>query len=106
MNMPGRLRTGSRPSRTWISSPVYFDACAMSVHSLAALGIREGLDRHGFGHVHEPRALDDLATLAAARADLFRIGVELELLATLLGLDEQDVALRARHEADHGIVWR
>src|SRR5437763_606228 len=105
MYMPGRLRTGSRPSRTWISSAPYFVVCAISVHSLPALGVRERLDRHGFGNHDEVRALDDLTALAAARADLLRIGLELELLAALLGLDAQHVALAAGHEADHHVVF-
>src|SRR5690242_2621151 len=100
MYMPGRMRTGSRPSRTWMSSPVYLLlAAAILVHSLAALGVREGLDGHGRRHEAQRRALDDLAALAAARADLLRIGVELELLAALLGRDLQDVALHAGDEA-------
>src|SRR5262249_55691165 len=101
MYMPGRLRTGSRPSRTWISSALYLLAWAMSVHSLTTLGVREGLDRHGPWLGHELGALDDLAALGAARADLFRIGLELERLAALLGLDVQDVTLAAGDEPDH-----
>src|SRR3954453_13361038 len=73
MYMPGRLRTGSRPSSTWISSAGYFEAWAISVHPLATLGVREGLDRHGLRHHHEARLLDDLMALAAAARHLLRV---------------------------------
>src|SRR5258706_15103137 len=104
MYMPGRLRTGSRPSRTWISSALYLLAWAMSVHSLAALGIREGLDRHGLRLRDELRALDDLAAFAAARPDFLRIGLEHELLAALLCCHFERVAFAAGDEADHHVV--
>src|SRR3954471_8241607 len=104
MYMPGRLRTGSRPSRTWMSSPVYFDADAISVHSLAALGIRQGLDRHGLRRRDERRLLHDLMALATARGDLLRIRLLRVVLAALLGLEVEDVALTAGDEADHDIV--
>src|ERR1700753_3553563 len=104
MYMPGRLRTCSSPSRTWMSSPVYLLAFAISVHSLAALGVRERLDRDGFRRRDQRRLLDDLVALAAARADLFRIGLLRVFLAALLGLQHEHVAFAAGDEADHGIV--
>src|SRR5215510_9022532 len=104
MNMPGRLRTGSRPSRTWISSPVYL-AVAISVphflvHSLAALCVGQRLDLDRARNGDQLRPLDDLVALAAARLDLLGIGGELEALAALLGLEHELVALHARDEAD------
>src|SRR5262245_26463976 len=116
MNMPGRLRTGSRPSRTWISSPVYlavaispslyvtFGGHRVLIHSLSALGVGQRLDLDRARHRNERRALDDLVALAAARLDLLGIGGELEALAALLGLDDQLVALHAGDEADHHVV--
>src|SRR5262245_42614785 len=106
MYMPGRMRTGSRPSRTWTSAPVYLLVCAISVHSLAAFGVRERLNRDRLFHRHEACTLDDLAALATARTDLLRIGMQLEALAALLGLDREHIALHARDEADHGVVRR
>src|ERR1044071_431396 len=103
MYMPGRLRTGSSPSRTWISSPVYL-VCAMSIHSLSALGVGERLDRDRPGYDDERRALDDLVALAAAALDLLRIGGDLELLAGLLGREHELVALEPGDEADHHVV--
>src|SRR5215510_9179162 len=99
MYMPGRLRTGSRPSSTWISSAVYFDACAMSVHSLAALGVRERLDGHGFRHHDQVRLLHDLTAFATARRHFLRVGLLREVLAALLGLELQEVAFAAGDEA-------
>src|SRR5690242_13684152 len=104
MYMPGRLRTGSSPSRTWISSAVYLDACAISVHSLAALGVREGLDRHRLRDHDEAGLLDDLVALAAAAGDLLGIRLLRQVLATLLGLEVQDVALATGDEADDRVV--
>src|ERR1700761_7346205 len=102
MYMPGRLRTGSRPSRTWMSSPVYL--VAISVHSLSALRVGERLDRDRLGHHDELRALDDLHALAAAALDLLGIGRQLEPLAALVGLDHELIALEAGDEADHHVV--
>src|SRR5512141_2287544 len=104
MYMPGRLRPGSRPSRTWMSSPVYFDADAISVHSLAALGIREGLDRHGLRGRHQRRLLHDLVALATARRGLLRVRLLRVVRAALLGLELEDVALAAGDETDHDVV--
>src|SRR4051794_1438038 len=106
MYMPGRKRTGSSPSSTWISSAVYFDACAISVHSLATLGVRQGLDRHGLRHDDELRLLHDLVALAAAGRHLLRVGLLRQVLAALLGLQVKDIALPARDEADHHVVGR
>src|SRR3569623_1954568 len=100
MYMPGRLRTGSRPSRTWMSSPVYYDAEAISVHSLAALGVREGLERHGLRRRDQRALLHDLVSLASARRDLLRIRLLREVLAALLGLELEHVALAAGDERD------
>src|SRR5687767_3357345 len=105
MYMPGRLRTGSRPSRTWISSPVYL-VCAISVHPLPARRIRQRLDRDGLGHEHEADALHDLMALAAARRDFLRVRVDGDLLAALVGLDLERVALHAGDEADDRVVVR
>src|ERR1051325_8398571 len=103
MYMPGRLRTGSRPSRTWMSSPVYF-VCAISVHSLSALGIRERLDGDGLLDDPERHALHHLVALATARRDLLRVRVQLELLAALVGLDREHGGLASGDEADHDVV--
>src|SRR5580693_1676364 len=104
MYMPGRLRTGSKPSRTWMSSPVYLPAFAISVHSLAALGICQGLDRDRFRRCDQRRLFDDLMAFAAARADLLGVGLLREVLAALLGLELEHVALAAGDEADHRVV--
>src|SRR4051794_27473431 len=104
MYMPGRMRTGSSPSRIWMSSAVYLPACAISVHSLAALGICEWLDRHRRGDHEKRAALHDLLSLAAARRHLFWIGGERELLAALVVLDRERVALVTGDEADHRVV--
>src|SRR3569832_1006608 len=104
MYMPGRLRSGSRPSRTWMSSPVYFDADAISVHSLAALGVREGLDRHGLRRRDQRALLHDLVPHATARRDLLRIRLLREVLAALLGLELELVALAAGDERDDLVV--
>src|SRR5688572_33111926 len=103
MYMPGRLRTGSSPSRTWISSPVYF-VCAISVHSLPAGRVRERLDRDGLRHELEADALHYLVALAAARGDFLGIRAHGDFLAALVGLDLEHVALHAGDEADHRIV--
>src|SRR3569623_1218664 len=105
MYMPGRLRTGSRPSRTWISSAVYLEALAISVHFLATLGVRQGLDGHRLRHDPQRRLLHDLVALAAASRRLLRGGLLRQVLATLLGLEVQHVALAAGDEADHRIVF-
>src|SRR5580698_2953546 len=104
MYMPGRLRTCSRPSRTWMSSPVYLPACAISVHSLAALGVRQRLNRDGLRRRDERGLLDDLTALAATRADFLGIGLLREVLAALLAVQHEHVALAAGDEADHGVV--
>src|SRR5262245_41361725 len=101
MYMPGRLRTGSRPSSTWISSPVYLDACAISVHLRAALDVREGLNDHRLRQRSERALLDHLAALAAARGDLFRVRFLGVIAPTLLALDLEHVALAPGDEADH-----
>src|SRR5262249_10243729 len=74
------------------------------VHSLSTLGVSEGLDHDRLADQNERRALDDLMTLAAARLDLFRIGLELERLATLIRLDLEHVGFLARDKPDHAVV--
>src|ERR1700709_1528033 len=98
MYMPGRVRTGSRPSRTWISSPVYL--VAISVYPLSTLGVGERLDLDRPGDHDERGLLDDLGALAAAALDLLGIGGDRELLAGLLGLEHQQIALEPGDEPD------
>src|SRR4051812_17647428 len=112
MYMPGRLRTGSRPSRTWISSPVYLLCAIFDPHcrryglidTLSTLGVGERLDLDRRRHHDELRPLDDLVAPAASSLDLLGIGGDLEPLAALLGLDHELVALGAGDEADHQVV--
>src|SRR5258706_3092191 len=103
MYMPGRIRTCSRPSRTWMSSPVYSRFAVlppMSVHSVPAGRVRQRLDRHRWLHQHQLTALDHLAALAAAPADLLLQRLELEPLVAAGGLDHELVALAAGDETD------
>src|SRR5262249_62163368 len=74
------------------------------VHSLSTLGVSEGLDHDRLADQNERRPLDHLITLASARLDLFRIGLELERLATLLRLDLEHVGFLARDKPDHAVV--
>src|SRR5690349_22639565 len=76
MYMPGRLRTGSSPSRTVMSLAVY-DMVVLELRARAlldgeGLGRRRRLD----DDLGQAAALDHLATLAAALGDLVLGGVD------------------------------
>src|SRR3990170_1284042 len=99
MYIAGRLRTGSRPSRTWMLFAVY--SLDISVH--LRRGERGDLDRRR--HDLEGGALGDLVALATARGRPVAAGADLDDLAARALDHEGDLLLALGHaHADQAIV--
>src|SRR5688572_20722831 len=96
MYIAGRLRTGSSPSRTWMSFAVYVPL-AMSVHPRR----REGRHLHRRRDRLDGLPLEELAALAAARGDVVARRPDLDPLARR-GLEDERLLLGAAGHAHGG----
>src|ERR1700744_5292839 len=91
MYMPGRLRTGSRPSRTVMSLAVYVVAMCSS----GSVGERFGGDRSVRHHAHEFAALDHFAAFAAAARAIELVDLD-AVLAAERGLEGERIVGEGR----------
>src|SRR6266496_1441655 len=97
MYMPGRRRTGSRPSRTVMCSEVY-EALAMSI-SVEERGWRGWRERLGRRHARDLGLALERVPLAAARGDAETTGTDGQLLA-VLGLGDEDIFVLGAADAE------
>src|SRR6185436_10703383 len=105
MYMPGRRRTGSRPSRTVMCSDVY-EALAMSISVQQRRWWRRR-QRLGRRHAHDLGLALQRVPLAGAGGDVEAAGADRQLLAVVgLGDDHVLVLGAPDAEADDGLGAR
>src|SRR5262245_37929934 len=105
MYMPGRRRTGSSPSRTWISLAVYLPpppapAPLLRVAIAPLTALLQGERQLGQKHLDDAVLLGERVPFAAARAGLVALRAHLDALA-LVGLDGEPLA---QAKAEHPVA--